>query len=61
MQQKLVEAAPQKRIEDGFVRHFALADSMNEAEAIGSNAVQMQPVINAINQYYNTLPPAPGY
>jgi len=39
----------------------ALIQATNEAEASGSKAVQMQPVINAINQYYNTLPPAPGY
>src|SRR4051812_12698739 len=39
----------------------ALIQATNEAEAISSKEVQMQPVINAINQYYNTLPPAPGY
>jgi Glycosyl hydrolase family 76 len=39
----------------------ALIQATNEAEAVGSTSVQMQPVINAINQYYNTLPPAPGY
>src|SRR4051812_3958037 len=32
----------------------ALIQAANEAETVGSKAVQMQPVINAINQYYNT-------
>src|SRR5690349_23986872 len=39
----------------------ALIQATNEAEAIGSNTVKMLPVIKAINQYYNSLPPAPGY
>ena len=39
----------------------ALIQATNEAEAVGSNAVHMQPVVNAINQYYSAEPPAPGY
>lgn len=39
----------------------ALIQVANEAETVGSEAVHMQPVINAINQYYSTAPPTPGY
>lgn len=39
----------------------AWIQATNEVETIGDKSVQMQPAINAINQYYSSLPPAPGY
>jgi rhamnogalacturonyl hydrolase YesR len=39
----------------------ALIQGANEAEAMIPNSVFMKPVLNAISQYYNTNPPAPGY
>lgn len=39
----------------------ALIQAANESEAVDSKTVQMKPVINAVEQYYSALPPAPGY
>lgn len=39
----------------------AFIQAANEAEVLMSGTAFMKPVLNAISQYYNTSPPAPGY
>jgi hypothetical protein len=39
----------------------ALVQATNEMESIQHGKAYMKPVINAINQYYNPMPPTPGY
>lgn len=39
----------------------ALIQAANEAEVLNPEREFMKPVLNAISQYYNTNPPAPGY
>ena len=39
----------------------ALIQATNEAEILASGKDFMTPVFSAIDQYYNTLPPKPGY
>lgn len=39
----------------------ALIQAANEQEAVALNTTAMQPVVKAIEQYYNTAPPANGY
>ncbi len=39
----------------------ALIQAAEEGEAAGSKAVHMKPVMKAIDEYYNTQAPAPGY
>lgn len=38
-----------------------LVQAVNELESLHKGRSYMQPVINAINEYYDTRPPAPGY
>ena len=50
------------RINILFYGHSVLLiQAANEMESLEHSGVYMKPVMNAIDQYYNSNPPTPGY